>query len=89
MHRHYAPLLRGLALVAAVALTACNRTAARAPESQVAARVSRIEQGLLPAPRVQGRTYTPATVEERMRAHGVPAVSVAVINDGRIEWARA
>ncbi|MDQ3948948.1 MAG: beta-lactamase family protein, partial [Gemmatimonadota bacterium] len=38
---------------------------------------------------VQGRTYTPATIQERMRVHGVPAVSVAVINDGRIEWAKA
>jgi CubicO group peptidase (beta-lactamase class C family) len=89
LKRYVAPVRSTLALLAALSLTACGRTAARAPESQVTARVARIERGLLPAVRVQGRTYTPATIDERMRALGVPAASVAVINDGRIEWAKA
>jgi CubicO group peptidase (beta-lactamase class C family) len=88
MIKTYAPIQRALLLVAALFLAACSRTV-RAPERDVNARVARIEQGLLPAARVHGRTYTPATIAERMRAHGVPAVSVAVINDGRIEWAKA
>jgi CubicO group peptidase (beta-lactamase class C family) len=33
--------------------------------------------------------YTPATIAERMKHYGVPAVSVALIDDGRIVWARA
>ncbi|HEX2121902.1 MAG TPA: serine hydrolase [Thermoanaerobaculia bacterium] len=44
---------------------------------------------LLPATRVEGRTYAPATVEQRMREHGVPAVSIAVIENGRVAWARS
>jgi CubicO group peptidase (beta-lactamase class C family) len=88
MLTNYASMLRGLVLAAALLLAACGRTV-RLPEPDVAARVARIERGLLPATRVQGRTYAPATIEERMRVHGVPAVSVAVINDGRIEWAKA
>jgi CubicO group peptidase (beta-lactamase class C family) len=43
----------------------------------------------MPATRVRGRTYTPSTIEERLKALGVPAVSVAVVNDGRVEWAKA
>jgi CubicO group peptidase (beta-lactamase class C family) len=77
-----------IALGAAISLTACSRTV-RVPEPDIAGRISRVEQGLLPAARVQGRTYAPATIEQRMRAHGVPAASVAVINAGRIEWAKA
>lgn len=80
--------LRLVPLAAALALVACSRTV-RAPEPDVSARIARIEQGLLPTVQVRGRTYTPTTIEERMRAVGVPAVSVAVINDGQIEWAKA
>jgi CubicO group peptidase (beta-lactamase class C family) len=79
---------RGVALSCALSLAGCT-PAVRASEPDVGARIARIEQGLLPATRVQGRTYVPATIEERMRAHSVPAASVAVINDGRIEWAKA
>jgi CubicO group peptidase (beta-lactamase class C family) len=77
-----------IALGAALALAACSRTV-RVPEADIAARISRVEQGLLPAARVEGRTYAPATIEQRMRVHGVPAASVATINGGRIEWAKA
>jgi CubicO group peptidase (beta-lactamase class C family) len=89
MLRSYSTLLRRLALAVALSPTACGPSAARVSESQAAARISRIEQGLLPPTRVQGRSYTPATIDERMRVLGVPAASVAVINDGRIEWAKA
>jgi CubicO group peptidase (beta-lactamase class C family) len=44
---------------------------------------------LMPATRVEGRTYTPSTVEQRMKEYGVPAVSVAVIENGRVAWARS
>ncbi len=44
---------------------------------------------LLPTTRVEGRTYAPATVEQRMQEYGVPAVSVAVIENGRVAWARS
>jgi CubicO group peptidase (beta-lactamase class C family) len=73
---------------AVVAVTGCAPPA-RSPEFDVATRIARVEQGLLPTIRVRGRSYVQATIAERMRAVGVPAVSVAVINDGRIEWAKA
>ncbi|MFN2564415.1 MAG: serine hydrolase domain-containing protein [Gemmatimonadaceae bacterium] len=80
---------RAFMVCVALVLPACGR-AVRVTERDVAAeRVARIERGLLPSVRVQGRSYTPSTIEERMQALGVPAASVAVINDGQIEWAKA
>lgn len=51
-------------------------------------RIAAVEQGLIPAVRVKGRT-SPTTIADRMTQDRVPAVSVAVINDGKIEWAKA
>lgn len=59
---------------------------ANAPNG-VEARVRRVEQGLVPPVLVKG---VPAwNIEERMKFYKVPAVSVAVINDFRVEWAKA
>lgn len=52
-------------------------------------RAARIEASLLPTVRVRGREYSPATLQARMQSLGVPAVSVAVIDSGRIVWTRA
>ena len=53
------------------------------------ARAAAVEHGLQRALQVAGRAVEPSTITERMEALGVPAVSVAVIHDGRIDWARA
>src|SRR5688500_12367122 len=84
-------LRHGLAIgTALLSFGACSRGArGGVADPEIAARALRVEQGLLPAIRVQGRAAVPATIEQRMHVHGVPAVSVAVIQDGRIEWARA
>ncbi|HLM56004.1 MAG TPA: serine hydrolase [Pyrinomonadaceae bacterium] len=56
-------------------------------QTDAASRVRRVEGGLLPPVLVKGR---PAwTIEERMRHYKVPAVSVAVVRDFKVEWARA
>ncbi len=62
---------------------------AAAQDTTLAARIRRIENGLLPAVVVAGRTDQGASLAERMRAFNTPAVSIALINNGRIEWARA
>lgn len=56
-------------------------------DPDIDARIRRVESGLLTHHVVRGE---PAglPIEERMRYYRVPGVSVAVINDGRIEWAR-
>lgn len=74
--------------IAAFALAACS-LASRPRGPAVSDRIARVEQGLLPTTRVANRSHTAATIEERMAATGVPAVSIAIVNDGRIEWAKA
>ena len=51
------------------------------------AHVSAVENGLLPAVRIRGQTQR-MRLTERMAFYKVPGVSIAVINDGRIEWAK-
>jgi CubicO group peptidase (beta-lactamase class C family) len=38
---------------------------------------------------VVGRIYAPASIAEQMRLYEVPALSIAIINDSKIEWAAA
>jgi CubicO group peptidase (beta-lactamase class C family) len=63
---------------------ACATTPAAPPPH-----VDQALRGLVPLTQVQGRTYTPLTVEQGMRENNVPAVSIAVIDDGRIVWSHA
>ena len=77
-------------LFACLALTAlAARAADSAAEPALAARIARVESGLLPPARLTGAPSEPWTIARRLVVHHVPAVSVAVIADGKISWARA
>lgn len=52
------------------------------------ARIVRIENGLLPQTVIKGRSLLPMRLTERMEALKVPGISIALINQGKIEWAR-
>src|SRR5215510_2291029 len=54
----------------------------------VAQRIDRVENGLLPPAVLKGETPAKMKLEDRMRFYKTPGVSIAVINDGRVEWAR-
>jgi CubicO group peptidase (beta-lactamase class C family) len=56
--------------------------------SDVEQRIQRIVAGLLPAVVIAGESPIPMTLAERMNALHVPGVSVAVIHEGTIHWAR-
>jgi CubicO group peptidase (beta-lactamase class C family) len=58
-------------------------------QQDVDARIRAIENRILPPVVIRGEPVQTATLAERMEHHGVPSVSIAVINDGKIEWARA
>ncbi|WP_252255487.1 serine hydrolase domain-containing protein [Lysobacter capsici] len=60
-----------------------------APVETVQARIARVEQGLSTRVVVKGSANRTMNLTDRMAFHQVPAVSIALINDGRIEWARA
>jgi len=49
-------------------------------------RIERVEKGLRPAVLVKGEPGW--TIQERMKLYKVPGVSVAVINDFKIQWAK-
>jgi len=81
------PLMLAVFLVAA---SACGESQP-APESEVSVeeRIARIEASLPPNFTIRGETPALVSLEDRMRVLNVPGVSVAVVNDSRIEWARA
>ncbi len=58
------------------------------PALNVETRIQRVEAGLLGPFVVHGRANPGMSLTERMRFYQVPGVSVAVINNGAIEWAR-
>ena len=70
-----------LAFLAAGSLAAGEAPPAPRPE------VQQVERGLRPAVLLKGEK--PWTLEERMRVHNVPAVSIAVFGSGKILWAKA
>jgi len=73
------------------ALTACSLilgTLAAQTPSAVEQRIQRIQDGLLPTVIVKGEPPSATKLADRMAALHVPGVSIAVIHDGKIEWAR-
>ena len=55
---------------------------------KVEERILRVEQGLLPAVAIRSEPPQTMSITEGMKFHRVPGVSVAVINKGKVEWAR-
>ena len=56
-------------------------------QSDLQAKIQRVEQGLLPQVLVKG---DPAwTIQERMQHYKIPGVSIAVINNFKIEWSKS
>ncbi len=58
------------------------------PADLTAARITRVENGLSPAVTIRGAPRSKMTLSERLAHYKVPGVSIAVINNGGIEWAR-
>lgn len=57
--------------------------------STIEARIKRVENGLLPPARIKGEAAPGMKLLDRMQFYKASAVSIAVINEGRMEWARA
>lgn len=51
-------------------------------------KISRVENGLIQPFRIKGEKIEKWTIAERMKHYKVPGVSVAVINNGKVEWAK-
>lgn len=58
-------------------------------QSNESARIARVEHGLLPTVAVRGQRDTAYALADRMQRYRVPGVCIAVIDGGRLAWARA
>jgi CubicO group peptidase (beta-lactamase class C family) len=74
-------LLRSVPILLVLGMFACQQVA------QGTGHVQHIENGLLTATVIHGQP-SPMKLTERMTYYRVPGVSIAVINNGQIEWAR-
>ena len=73
-------------LVTVAFVSACASTTV--PQSVPATdRISRVENGLLPGSIIKGQDPS-MKLAERMAFYKVPGVSIAVINEGKLEWAK-
>ncbi|HVP00096.1 MAG TPA: serine hydrolase [Bryobacteraceae bacterium] len=52
------------------------------------ARIDRVENGLQPAIVIKGRPVARMPLAERLKYYRVPGVSVAVVDGGKVDWAR-
>ena len=87
MKRSFSAVLLSIALLTVAAL-ATNKSLTAPAQTDASARISRIENGLLPAVIIKGQTAPAATVAERMAHFKVPGVSVAFFENGKIAWTR-
>ncbi len=69
---------------AALLLTATVAFAA----SPLDRKIQRVESGLLRAVVIKGQPPQKLTITERLKHYRVPGASVAVLSDGKLEWAR-
>jgi len=81
-------------ILACLSLVDTSRASLQTPARQdtspaVEARIKRVETGLLPPTKIKGEATTGMKLLDRMQFYKAPAVSIAVINEGRLEWARA
>jgi CubicO group peptidase (beta-lactamase class C family) len=81
-----------LVLGATGAVVSCHNGASTAPGRSVLdsdGRIARVARSLQQPLIVEGRPNPTWSVEERMENFSVPAVSVAVIDDGALAWSNA
>ncbi len=71
-----------IAIVFVLSVTSCGPSS----ESSIERRIQRVERGLLSA--YGDPPWKRMELAERMAYHNVPGVSIAVINDYQIEWAK-
>lgn len=58
------------------------------PEQEHASRIAAVENGLMPQVLVKGEPRPKWSLAERMAHYHVPGVSIAVVVDGKIAWAK-
>jgi CubicO group peptidase (beta-lactamase class C family) len=84
--------LLSLACAGCAAMTTHPRTGREAvgdgSAAAVGSRIAAVEKGLIPPVVIKGAPLPGWSLEERMRFYNIPGLSIAVINNGRLEWAK-
>ncbi|MEM8928545.1 MAG: serine hydrolase domain-containing protein [Bacteroidota bacterium] len=57
-------------------------------KGQLNERMTRIENGLQPNLQIEGDSIPVYNIEERLKELDIPGVSIAIINEGELEWAK-
>ena len=78
--------MKRISVVLLLLTVACQDAPRRA---EIDARIAQFENAVFAGIQIQGEPAVTASLEERLEFHNVPALSVAVLNDGHIEWAKA
>jgi CubicO group peptidase (beta-lactamase class C family) len=78
--------LRYIAFALSVLLVSASASKSQTPLDQ---RIHRVESGLMPATLNKGESASKWTIAERMAHYNVVGVSVAVIDNYAIHWAKA
>lgn len=88
--KHKLPKRRGLTILILVILACAINCSADKDQDELYGRIDQVENNLLPYV-VQSNSSSPSqgmSIYERMHHYMVPGVSIAMINDSRIEWAK-
>jgi CubicO group peptidase (beta-lactamase class C family) len=86
IHQRSANASATLPTIRAAVVASSQQTPA---DADVAARVARIESGLLPPVVIKDQPAKTMTIADRMAFHKVPGLSVAFFDHGQIVWTRA
>ncbi|MTB52212.1 serine hydrolase [Lewinella sp. W8] len=82
------PFLPFLSLLILSALAVGCSDEMTPPEDDLAAEITAIENGLTPGLQVKGNPVDSFSIAEGLEKYGVPNVSIAVIENGKVKWAR-
>lgn len=81
-------LFAPLVLILSLFWSLFSHSGAAQNASNLEERIRRVENGLITPVQIKGQAPPAHSLAARMKHHRVPGLSVAVINDGRLEWAR-
>ena len=77
-------------LTVLVSLVASSLAVARSPQNDdaIETRIQRIENNLQPTFQVSGRPVPKSNIDDRLEELGIPGLSIAFVNNGKIQWAK-
>lgn len=80
---------RFLLLLPLVLLFSCTPKPNPNDADPLETRIARVENGLQPLLQIKGDSVPHYNIEERMKVFNVPGLSIAVLRNGELEWAKA